>query len=53
MDEREEQIARLKQAIKDAKRLQSELKQTVADMDRLLREIHARAPRKCKSRKSD
>lgn len=49
MDEREEQIERLKLAIKDAKRLQAELKQTVVDVDRLLREIHARAPGKRRS----
>lgn len=51
MDEREEQIERLKQAIKDAKRLQSEMKQNVTDINRLLREIHVRAPRTLKSRK--
>ncbi len=51
MDEREEHIRRLKEAIKDAKRLRSEMQAYITDMNRLLRVIKNRPERKLKLRK--
>jgi hypothetical protein len=53
MDEFNEHIERLKEAIREGKRLWSELKRNVADMNRIIREIKRRAPKKPKSKNSN
>jgi hypothetical protein len=53
MDEREDHLRRLEQAIEDAKELRSITKQNIADMDRLIREIKGRTRKKSKPKNSN
>jgi hypothetical protein len=53
MDESEEIIERLKASIKETKRLQSEIKQNLADIDRLLKEVSDKRKKLSKAKKSN
>ena len=48
MNDLDEQIERLKKTIANAKRIQSELTQNIADTNRIFREIKTRIPKKNK-----
>jgi hypothetical protein len=48
-----ESIERLKASIKETKRLQSEINQNLADMDRLLKEVSDKRKKLSKQKKSN